>query len=483
MLISSQIHKYYFAVITVTVLLLASCNTSRNIIVTDRLIKIPDSSYIGQDLTNKKIIDKGIFADTNLTNLIRIAIQQNPDVFIASQRIKMAAAQFKIRKGALLPVLSADATASGQKYGDYTMEGVGNFDTNLSGNIDEDQKIGQPFVPNYFIGLRSSWEIDLWGKLKNQKKAAYMNLLASEQGRKLIITTLVAEVASRYYELLALDAIKDVIINNIVLQDSALSITIAQKEAGRTTELGIQQMRAQWLRTKALLAHTEQHIVRIENEVNYYLGRFPQQVKRHSDILTLSTAINYTSIPTSEVLTSRPDIVEAEWMLKASGADVLSAKATLMPALTLMPFVGYSSFNNKLLLDPASLAYGIIGGLTAPLINRSAIRGNIKYKEAERSQALYTYNKKVLEAFREIHTISNDIVQFKKVYQFNKEETDVLIQAVSTSNDLFKAGYASYLEVITAQKTAIEAELNLIETQKNILQGQVALYRSVGGGW
>src|SRR5690606_35984876 len=131
------------------------------------LLKIPDHFAIN-DSTGKRI-DKSIFADSNLTRLITLALLQNPDVFIAKQRIEMAAAQFRVRKGALYPIIGVEVGASAQKYGDYTMEGVGNFDTNLSDNIGEDQKIAQPIVPNYFIGLRSSWEIDLWGKLKNRK--------------------------------------------------------------------------------------------------------------------------------------------------------------------------------------------------------------------------------------------------------------------------------------------------------------------------
>ncbi len=477
-----HISTHLFITVSIaTGIFLTGCTGSRQLTEQKGALKIPDHFAIN-DSTGKRI-DKSIFADSNLTRLITLALLQNPDVFIAKQRIEMAAAQFRVRKGALYPIIGVDVAASAQKYGDYTMEGVGNFDTNLSDNIGEDQKIAQPIVPNYFIGLRSSWEIDLWGKLKNRKKAAYMNLLASQQGHQLIITTLVAEVASRYYELLALDAVKNVLDDNMALQDSALYITQMQKEAGRTTELGVQQMKAQLLRTKALLTQTERNILQIENEINYFLGRFPQPISRNADILSIGTSTHFIPAPPATVLATRPDILEAEWKLKASGADVQAAKAALLPALTLMPFAGFSSFNSKLLFDPASLAYGIIGGLTAPLINRSALQGDIKRAEAERMEAVYAYNKTVLEAFREIHTLSNNINQFKKAYRFNQEETETLMEAVSTSNELFKAGYASYLEVITAQKTAIEAEINLIETKKNILQGQIALYRSVGGGW
>lgn len=475
-------HRFY-KVLPLVLLALSSCSVSRSIKEPEGRIVPHDSLSGNRSAVNAQVISKEIFGDTTLRQLVTTALQNNPDVFIAAERINMSRAQFRIRKGALLPVIAADASASGQKYGDYTMEGVGNYDTNLSGNIDEDQKVAQPFVPYYFAGLRSSWELDLWGKLRAMKKSAAYRLLASEQGKRLVTTSLVSDVATHYYELLALDAMKLVAEKNIRIQDSALAMTLIQKEAGRTTELGVQQMQAQLLRTKSLLATAEQRIVNTENRINQLLGRLPQPVPRASSLPDPAADESLAAPTVSQVLSRRPDIAEAEWQLKASGADLHAARAALLPGLTLSPFAGFSSFNSSLFLSPGSMAYGILGNLSAPLLNRSGLKGGIRRAEAEQKTALYTYNKSVLEAFREIASITSDLEKLKRVRQYSREESEVLSNAVSTSGELFKVGYASYLEVLSAQKQAVEAEINFIEATKSYLQGRIHLYRASGGGW
>ncbi|HRO43445.1 MAG TPA: TolC family protein [Flavipsychrobacter sp.] len=437
-----------------------------------------DSSATSQEL-NKQLL----FEDKNLVALIDSAVRKNPDVLAAAHRIEVARAYWRYRRGAMLPTLGVEASGGVQKYGDYTMEGVGNFDTNLSPNISENQKIGQPHVPYYFLGLRSNWEIDLWGKLKQQKKAAYHRILASEQGRRLVITSLVADIASRYYELQALDAELDVIEQNIRLQDSALSIAQIQKEVGRTTELGVQQFQAQLLRTKSLYEQIKQQIVQTENEINYLAGRLPQHVARSKNLMdgTLPE-VHLAGLP-QQILNYRPDVKQAELELEANHADVTAAKAALLPALTISPFAGYSSFNTATLFNPASIAYGIIGGLTGPLLNRSEMKANISRTEAEKQIAYQDYFRSVINAFNEVETTLSDLRFLKNIYELNRQEASVLSNAISTSKELYKVGYATYLEVITAQGNAIEAQINAIETKKNIHLALIALYRSTGGGW
>lgn len=424
-----------------------------------------------------------IFSDSELRALLDTAVRHNPDVLIAMERINAARAQFRFRSGAMLPAVEVQAAASAQRYGDYTMEGVGNFDTNLSGNIDNDQKAPVPLTPNYFLGLRSSWEIDLWGKLKNRKRAAYLRLLATEQGRKLVLTTLVSEVAQRYYRLQALDAELEVLRRNIALQDSAVYIAEAQKETGRTTELGVQQFKAQVMRTQGLVARTEQQIVQVENELNTLLGRFLRPIARSRGFAAATLPAAFVPGLPETILNRRPDVQQAESELLAAGADVAAAKAALLPALTVAPFIGYNSFNGALLFNPGSLAYGIAGGLAGPLINRSAIKSDISRSEAEQRQAVQQYNKAVLGAFSEIETMWSSLGNLKREYEWNTRETEMLRDAVNTANELYKAGYASYLEVITAQRNAIDAEITAIGTKANMYYSLVGLYRSVGGGW
>ncbi len=424
-----------------------------------------------------------IFVDTNLVQLIDVAVKQNPDVWIAMQRIEAARSFFRIRKGAILPTVEAAANASAQRYGDYTMEGVGNFDTNLSGNISEDQKVPLPMVPYYFLGLRSNWEIDLWGKLKNQKQAAYMRLLGTQQARNLVITTLVAEVSFRYYELQALDEEVAILKKNIELQDSAVRIAEVQKEAGRTTSLGIQQFQAQLLRTKSLLVQAEQDIARTENELSYLLGRYPQRIPRSKHFLQQRLPEQIAVGLPYDVLNRRPDVLQAEAELKATKADVAAAKAAFLPALTISPFLGYNAFNSSLLFNPGSIVYGIIGGATAPLLNRSALKGNFNRTGAEQQEAYHNYNKTVIGAFQEVQTTISNMESLRRIYDLNQREVQVLSEATSTSNELFKVGYASYLDVITAQRNALEAEINQVETKKKLFMSLITLYRSSGGGW
>ncbi len=472
-----------FLVILPIVLWVASCKTPHT-------ISAPSTAALPSAFISKTAAEPDnmvsrskIFVDPFLVQLIDVAVKQNPDVYIAMQRIETARSFFRIRKGAMLPSVEATANASTQKYGDYTMEGVGNFDTNLSGNVSEDQKVSLPMVPYYFLGLRSSWEIDLWGKLKNQKKAAYMRLLGTEQARNLVITTLIAEVSFRYFELLALDEEVAILKRNIALQDSVVNIAEVQKEAGRTTALAIQQFQAQLLRTKSLLAATEQSIKKTENELNYLLGRFPQAIPRNSNFLQQKLPEQIAVGLPQDVLNRRPDVLQAEAELKATKADVGAAKAALLPALTLSPFLGYSSFNSRLLLNPASIAYGIIGGATAPLINRSALKGGLNRAQAEQLEAHHNYNKVVLNAFQEIQTTLSNMDNLRNIYDLNQQEVQVLSDAISTSNDLFKVGYANYLEVITAQRNVLEAEINQVETKKKLFISLITVYRSTGGGW
>ena len=220
------------------------------------------------------------FKDPHLVSLIDSALQHNPDVLAAVQQVEIARSSVLLSRGAMLPQISAVGAAGVEKFGDYTMTGVGNYDTNLSPNISEDQKVSQPLVPDYFLGLRSSWEVDLWGKLRQSKKAAFARFMASEKGRQLVTTALVADVANLYYQLLSLDNELAILDKNITLQERALELVKIQKQGGRATELAVKQFAAQLLNTQALKAEKTQEITQTENQLNRLLGRHPQPIVR-----------------------------------------------------------------------------------------------------------------------------------------------------------------------------------------------------------
>ncbi len=178
-----------------------------------------------------------------------------------------------------------------------------------------------------------------------------------------------------------------------------------------------------------------------------------------------------------------PDIQEAELLLEASKANTIAARKAFFPSLVLTPYLAFNAFKLPLLFANGSLAYGVLGGLTQPIFNRYQLKTNFNISNAEQSIAFNNYQKNILQAYQEVLSSLKSIEQYKKIVAVNQREVETLTDAVSTSNDLYISGYASYLEVITAQKRVLEAELNRTISQKELQLALIDLYRSLGGGW
>lgn len=445
-------------------------------------VKLPETNKSGLDTGDSLRSVKAFFSDSTLVALIDTALKSNFDLLRAIQRIEYAKANYRASKAAFLPSLNVGASAGVDKFSKNTMNGLGNFDTNLSPNLSQGLGIPDP-TPDYFLGLRSSWEIGIWGKYRNYKKAGYQRLLASEKGRHLVQTSLVSEVAEYYYRLLALDAELEIITRNLTLQQTAVDKIDVLKEGARANELAVQQFNAQLLDTKSLRLMKIQEIVAAENTLNAILGRLPQLIKR-GKVIKEQTLPNqlYNGIP-SHLLYNRPDVKQAEAMLAAASADVNVARAAFFPSLTINSYAGYNAFDASLLFKPASVAYGAIAGLFAPVFNRYQIRSSYLRSQAERLDAFYIYQKTLVNGYQEVITNLNGIENYRNVYDLKTQEVDALRKAVSASNDLFFAGSASYLEVITARRFVLLSELEQTEAKKEELLFMVHLYRSLGGGW
>ncbi|GAB3768544.1 TolC family protein [Spirosoma horti] len=425
---------------------------------------------------------RSFFADPLLTQLIDTALAGNLDLRIATQRIEMARASFNYSQGYLAPQVNAVASAGVDRYGQYTMNGVGNYDTNLSDNIRGNQLTPTP-TPDYFLGARSTWEIDIWGKLHNRKKAAYLRLIASEKGRHAVITALVAEISRYYYGLLALDGELEILQKNIDYQQSALDLVRIQKEAGRVTELAVQQFSAQLLNTRSRQGQVQQQIVENENQLNRLLGRYPQPIIRGKSLQDRELPGKVvTGIP-AQMLVRRPDIRQAELDLQAANIDIDIARAEFLPSLNLTAYLGLNAFRTGVLFNPASIATGLLGSLSAPILNRRFVKANYQQSVAQSREAVYRYQQLILTGFSEVTTSLRGVENYRTVADLQGQEVAVLEQAVLTSNDLFRSGYASYLEVITAQRSVLEAELALISTKRSQFLALTDLYRALGGGW
>ncbi|WP_295124145.1 efflux transporter outer membrane subunit [uncultured Chitinophaga sp.] len=457
---------------------ITACSTQRQLTLPEQL-KTPAVMGSQQDTLSLAVL-KQVFADEQLQQLIDTALQSNFDLQAAMQRIEAAKANLLRSKRAMLPRVDVALSAGVDRYGDYTLNGVGNFDTNLSPNISKDQRIPGP-TPDYFAGLRSSWEADIWGKLRHQKQAAYERLLGSMEGQRLLRTQVVASVTGMYYELLALDDEREIIKRNITLQESALALVNIQKSAGRATELAVQQFHAQLLSTKALLFGVQEQIAALENQLSALLGRLPQHITRTGWDTDSLTHLSATGIPAS-LLLHRPDIQQAARELGATQKDLEAARLAFLPTLTITPYAGFNAFKANLLFQsPASLAWGILGGLTTPLFNQGQLKAGYNTSRAGAMSAFYQYQQAVVNGYQETVTALNKVDNQQQAFEMKKKEVMVLKQAVSTANTLFSTGYASYLEVITAQKSVLEAELAMINTRRNVYSGLVTLYRSLGG--
>lgn len=422
------------------------------------------------------------FDDPYLVHLIDTTLAGNLDLRIATQRIEVARASYNYSQGFLMPQVDLAASAGVDRYGKTTLNGVGNFDTNLSNNVQGNLLIPNP-TPDFFLGARSTWEVDLWGKLRNRRKAAYVRFLASQEGRNLVITSLVAEVARYYYTLLSLDGEQEIIQKNMDLQQNAVELVKVQKLAGRVTELAVQQFTAQLLNTQSRQRRIQQQIIETENQLNRLMGRFPQPIERGKSLQEWELPGQVLAGLPAQMIARRPDIRQAELELQAANIDIDVARASFLPSLNLSAYVGLNSYRLETLINPASIAAGLLGGLTAPVFNRRFLKANYGQSVAQSRESFYRYRQTVLTGFSEVVTNLRGVENYRAVADLQGQEVDVLRKAVATSNDLFAGGYASYLEVITAQRSVLEAELALINTKQAQFLALTELYRSLGGGW
>ncbi|QKZ14305.1 TolC family protein [Spirosoma sp. KUDC1026] len=485
-------HKVVFCLFLGVSVALSSCQVAK-VPASSPAISVPDSyvDRVNANGPNPGMTDslgigdlpyRTLFTDDRLVALIDTAVARNLDLKIAWQRIAVAQANYGISRGALLPQVDAVATTGVDRFGRYTLNGVGNFDTNLSDNVTGSSLIPNP-TPDFFVGFRSNWEVDIWGKLQNRRNAAYKRVMASQEGRHLLLTTLISDVSRLYYTLLALDGELEIIRENVTLQQQAVELVEVQKAAGRVTELAVQQFRAQLLNTQSLAGGVQQQIVDTENQLNVLLGRYPRPVPRGVSIRDQQLPPTLLAGIPAQLLQRRPDIRQAERELDAANIDVAVARAEFLPSLNLSPYLGLNAFRPDVLLNPQSVAAGILGGLAAPVFNRRLLKGNLRISQAQSQEAYYTYQRTVLTGVSEVTTSLKGLENYRSVADLQTKEVAELRLAATTSDDLFGTGYATYLEVITAQRSILQAELNLMNTKRAQFLSLVDLYRALGGGW
>ena len=435
-----------------------------------------------QDANNNTsaLVWKEYFKDQNLVDLIDVALKNNQELNITLQEIEIAKNDIRVKKGLLLPTVGVRAGAGVEKVGRYTSQGAGDATTEIKPGIETPDPLG-----DFTISAYANWEVDIWKKLRNSKKAALNRYLATVEGKNFVITNLIAEVADSYYELLALDTQLDIVKQTIKLQTNALEIVKIQKQAARATELGVKKFEAEVLTSQSLEFGILQQIKETENKINFLLGRYPQEIKRTNtnNFLSLLPAAVSSGIP-SQLLANRPDVKQAELELVASKLDVKVARAEFYPSLDISAAVGVQAFKPSYLFTfPESILYSLAGDLAAPLINRNAIKAEFASANARQLQALYNYDRTVLNAYLEVSNQLSKIENLQKGYDLKSKQVDALNTSIDVSNDLFKSARVDYFEVLMTQRDALEAKLELVDTKKEQLNAAVHVYRDLGGGW
>ena len=441
---------------------------------------LPSSFGDSKDSLTSAITNwKGYFVDPNLLELIDTALTSNLDLFIALQKMEAAKAGIGAAKGLLLPNLSAGASAAQRKFGLYTMDGAGNISTYITPG-----QIVPVHLPDYYFGLQTTWEVDIWGKLRNKKKAALSRYLSTSEGKNLVITNLIAEVATAYYQLLALDNELDIIRETIQLQGDAFELVSIQKEATAANELAVKQLESQVLNSKALEYEILLKINEFENKMNFLLNRYPQTIKRNKSEFTKPLPFKLeVGIPV-DLLKNRPDIRRAEYELVATKADLKAARVAFYPTLNIMGGPGFQAFKMAyLFMNPASVAYSVVGTLSAPLINRSSIKAAFKTANANQQEALFNCQKSILHGYIEVYNEIVTIKNLEKIHQLKSNEVAVLSEAIDASAVLFRTGRANYVEVLMTQKGALQSKIELVNIKQRQFNALVNIYKALGGGW
>lgn len=419
-----------------------------------------------------------ITTDTLLKSYIDTALKNNLSIQIAYQKLEQVRQQRIQTRGALLPQVNAGLIGSLRKFGLYTMDGAGNIVTEITPG-----KMVPIDLPDIYAGIQASWEIDIRGKLKNLDRAALSRYLASSEGLKFVISGLITDVIISYYELLAKDNELKVIRESAAKEKEALEFMLAQKEAGKVTELVVQQFTAQYYNLQVLEKEVMQEIVREENRFNLLLGRYHQPIIRKSETLFYKDKLWSNPIHSSAIL-NRPDIRAAEWQVAAARLDVQAARAAFFPSFNLNFTAGLQAFGfNYFFSAPESIMYQLAGNLMNPLINKSSLKAEYGFSRSVHTETILHYRQSLLTAFMEVADDISELRQLEQIKLLTENKLTEYKKAVESSFDLYKAVRVSYLDVLLSQQSALQANLELIRINQRSRVAQVRLFRNLGGTW
>ena len=405
-----------------------------------------------------------VFQDQQLQGLIRTALQQNYDVRIAATRILQAQAQVGITRAGQLPTIGGGAQVLDDRYAQT--KPYPQYDTSSTQ-----------------VGLSLGWDLDFWGKYRRATEAARANLLATEWARPAVISTLVSDVATAYFQLRALDLQLEISRRTLASRQDSLQLTQKLANGGATSMLDVRQAEQLVFTAAETIPDLERRIEQQENLLSTLLGNNPGPIARGMKLTEQPHAPDVPAGLPSSLLERRPDIRAAEAQLIAANAQIGVAKAAYFPDISLTATAGFqSSALTNLFTGPAGM-WNFGGSLAEPIFAGGKIRSGVKFSEARQQEALLTYRQTIQQAFR---GVSDALVEYRKDREFRQQQQQLVFSAqdaAQLSEVRYRGGAASYLEVLTNETNYFAAEQGLAQAQLNELVGLVRVYRSLGGGW
>jgi len=427
-----------------------------------------------RDTLNPAILSYTLFyQDSLLISLINQGLKNNQELNSFQQEVEVAKWEAFAKRGDYLPFLRPFLRTEGERSGRYTW----------TGTVESQLEIAPEMQSYYAGGALFSWELDVWKLLRNRRKSAYFQYLSTQYLKHYLTTQIVAEIASSYYELMALQSQIQILNDYISLQKKTLSLIQTQKQAARVTELAVKRFEAEIAKNEAKKYALQQKIVEVQNHLYFLLGQYPTPLTLPSNnFLEITFSPIHAGIPI-QLLQNRPDIQAAEYELKAANVNIHVARAAFYPRFSLDGTIGLEAFHPDYLLDPASLFYRWGFFLLSPLVNRIELKANYFIAGAKQQQAVLHYEQKVLQAYLEVLTSLAKIQNMEQAFLIQQKQVSALQKAVQIADNLFIYAETDYLEVLTAQRDALEAQMELVETKKQYLNAFIELYRSLGGGW
>ena len=416
-----------------------------------------------------------VFDDPKLQELIRIALVENKDLKIAIERIEEARARYGFAKADIWPTVDASATAGKLRFNAgsllHTPEG------------DADPAASATETEIYSVGVNVSWEIDFFGRVRRTTEAQEALFLGTQEARRATVLALVADVARAYFELRDFDRRLEISRRTIDSRREYLQLAKDRFEGGITPEIDYRQAEAELKRVETVVFDLERLIALKENEISVLLGRNPGEVLRGRavDEQKLPAAVP-AGLP-SELLDRRPDVREAEQSLAASTANIGAAKALLFPRIALTGSYGYTSTDLDTLFDGPSKSWNILGNLLQPIFEAGKNRRRVEVTESQQRQALYAYERTILQAFRET---DDALVSYRKTGEGRAAQAERVRaerKVLELAELRYRGGVAAYLEVLDAQRSLFNAELDEAESVGTNLTSLVRLYKALGGGW